>query len=525
MLKEKLINYLKESIKEDIEIEISTPENKNFGHYSTNVALRLAKTLKEDPFEVAKGVKSQITNFSTYLISSINETTVVQPGFINFWLKPEIFQQELKEILEQKSSYAKASADKGKINIEFISANPTGPLTIGNGRGAFLGDVLANILEFTGYKVAREYYINDAKVSNQIKELGKTALGQGESYKTPYIEEKIKKIKFLPKTESEAGYLLAQEVQKENKDFIEKDLKIKIDKWFSEEELYTTKATEKLLKELKTKKLIYEKEGAVWFKSSEFGDNEDRVLVRSTAEPTYFLSDLAYLLDKLVSRKFDQVINIWGADHHGYKPRLMAGLKASGLPNERLKIIITQFARLVNEGKEVKMSKRKGEYITLKDLIEEIGLDAARFFFLMHSPNTHMDFDLGLAKEKSMKNPVYYVQYAGVRAQAILRKSQAPKTKSQINLKLLDTKEDSDLMLVLAKFPEIIEEAAKSYNPQMIIRYAMDLAKEFHNFYEKERIVTDNKELTSARLALINAVLIIFKNTFSILGISLPEKM
>jgi len=533
MLKTKIIKHLKKTISAklllgsaEIEPEVFVPDNERFGHYSTNIALKLAKNLKKNPLEIAHQINSELKDSKIF-----SKIEVASPGFINFWLKPELLQKELKEILKKKKNYGQPKAKSSKlktVNIEFISANPTGQLTIGNGRGGFLGDALANLLEFSGFKVTREYYINDAKASNQIKELGKTALGKGETYKTSYLQKKIKLIKkeLQGKSESEAGYLLAQEVVKDIKNFITKKLKIKFDVWFSEESLYQKKAIDKLLEKLEKKGLIYKKEEAIWFKTAQFGDTEDRVLIRKTGEPTYFLSDLAYFLNKLEDRKFNKIINIWGADHHGYELRLRAALKALGIADDKFKAIITQMVRLVKEGKEIKMSKRKGEYFTLEELIKEIGLDATRFFFLMYSPGTHMDFDLGLAKKKSMKNPVYYVQYAAVRCQSIINKLQITNYKLQItNLNLLNTEEDLSLMQTLARLPEIVEEAVKNYNPQVIIRYSLDLAKKFHNFYEKEKVITENQKTTSARLILIKSTLIVFQNIFSILGISLPKKM
>ena len=551
MIRLRIENYLKKIIKEDAGIGIFPVEQEQFGHYSTNAAMKLAKIRGESPMqiagEIASNVRGQMSNV-------FNKIEIAPPGFINFWLKPEVFQSEIKEILKKKSSYAKTSKDKGKIQIEFVSANPTGQLTIGNGRGGFFGDVLANVLKFAGHKVVKEYYVNDAKASTQIKELGKTALGEGKTYLTKNLESQIAKIgaklknlktkKLKNDLYGEAGYLLAQEVQKDNKKFIEKDLKIKFDKWFSEESLYKSGAVEKLIRRLAEKNLTYEKDGALWFKSKNFGDSEDRVLVRKpvlngqAGEPTYFLPDLAYHLDKFRVRKFAQVIDIWGADHHGYEPRLRAGLKALGIfenGDGKFQVIIAQLARLIRGGEEVKMSKRKGEYVTLDDLIKEIGLDAARFFFLMNSPDTHMNFDLSLAKERSMKNPVYYIQYAAVRAQSILRKSDVRCRTSNVNFSLLNTKEDINLMRQLARFPEIIEEAADKYNPQILVRYSLDLARTFHNFYEKERIIParrnfnegggEEKGLMAARSALISATLEIFKNIFKLLGVSLPKKM
>ncbi|MEK7149710.1 MAG: arginine--tRNA ligase [Patescibacteria group bacterium] len=534
------------------EAEIFVPENENFGHYSTNVALRLAKERKANPMQMAQKITDNLRLTTDNIFEKIE---VAAPGFINFWIKPEVLQKELKEILNKKEKYGRLTLMSGvrqtqgkKIQIEFISANPTGPLTIGNGRGGFFGDALANVLKFNGYNVVKEYYINDAKNSTQIKELGKTGTGKGTTYLTKNLKSqisnlknKIKKLKSknILNLEGEVGHLLAKEIHKDNQKFIEKILKIKFDKWFFEQSLYDKSSVEKTLNEFKKKNLVYKKDGALWFKSSKFGDLEDRVLIRSAGEPTYFLPDLAYHWDKFKIRKFNKVIDIWGADHHGYIPRLKAGIKAFGIEPGKLTVIITQLARLVKGGKEFKISKRKGTYVTMEDLIKEIGLDAARFFFLMSAPDTHMNFDLDLAKEKSMKNPVYYVQYAAVRAQSILRKSKInPPVGGQmlkVDFNLLNTKEDLDLIRILARFPEIVQETALKYNPQALARYSIELAKQFHNFYEKERVIgpsfadatagREEKELAAARLVLVQAAIIIFKNIFSLLGISMPKKM
>ncbi|MEK7657710.1 MAG: arginine--tRNA ligase [Patescibacteria group bacterium] len=542
MIKSKIFDYLKKVIKEKIEIEVFVPENEQFGHYSSNVALKLATLARKNadlnaelrgknPMQIAEEIKTALS--SMIARDFFEKIEVATPGFINFWISEKVLQDELKEILKKKQNYGKSAVrgQMSKVQIEFISANPTGQLTIGNGRGGFFGDVLANILKFAGYKVVKEYYVNDAKASTQIKELGKTALGEGNIYKTKNLEliiknlgEKLKNITDYGK----AGNLLAREIQKDNKKFIEKGLKINFDKWFSEESLYKNGAVEKLLDELKRKNLVYEKGGALWMKTKDFGDNEDRVLVRASGEPTYFLPDMAYHLNKFKTRKFTQVIDIWGADHHGYEPRLRAGLKALSIfenGDGKFKVIITQLIRLIKEGKEVKMSKRNGEFITLDDLIKEVGLDATRFFFLMSSSDTHMNFDLSLAKERSMKNPVYYVQYAAVRCGGILRKSNVKYQKSRIKFDLLSTNEDLNLIRQLARFSEVIKEAANNYNPQILARYSLDLAKTFHNFYEKERIMGAEENLMAARLELIKATQVIFKNLFGLLGVSMPKKM
>ncbi|MBU6414719.1 arginine--tRNA ligase, partial [Patescibacteria group bacterium] len=465
---------------------------------------------------------------------------IASPGFINFSLTESALQKEFFEIVKQKEKYGSGAKKKGKIQVEFISANPTGALTIGNGRGAFLGDALANVLTTVGFLVTREYYVNNAKASTQIKELGKTGLGKGTTYLTPELKRVImqakKKINAFKKKnsknlEGEVGHLLAQEIQKENKKFTEKVLNIKFDRWFEEEELYKKGLVEKTRKQLSKNDLLYEKDGALWFRASKFGDSEDRVLVRSDNDPTYILPDLAYHWDKFAIRKFSSVIDIWGADHHGYVLRLKAGLKALGIAEEKLQVIITQLVRLVKDGVEVKMSKRAGTAILFFDLIREVGLDAARFFFLAHSPDAHMDFDMALAKERSLKNPVYYVQYAFVRCRSIIQKVKSQKSKVKIAnqnskvIKILNTTEEIALIKKLIQFPEVIEDTARDYQVHRLTRYAIELAGSFHNFYEKHRIITQDPAITEARLELVKATRIVLHSLLGLLGISAPKKM
>ncbi|MBI2591174.1 MAG: arginine--tRNA ligase [Candidatus Brennerbacteria bacterium] len=529
-----IIDLIKKSVKSDINFDVFAPENAVFGHYSTNVALRLAKIRKQPPLEIAEEIRVAVQAVAPQ--GFFEKIEIAAPGFINFWLSPQTLQNELKEILIKKERYGQSNVkgQMSKVLLEFLSANPTGPIHIGNGRGAFLGDALANILRFAGYAVKTEYYVNNARVSEQIKNLGKTAIGESDAY--PYVGELyFKKNQALKKrlgklSASEAGYALADHIQKLNSDFIKKKLKIKFNDFFEEESLFKSGEVEAGLKLLKKKKLTYEQDGALWFKAAGFGDSEDRVLVRSGGAPTYFLTDLAYHINKFLKRKFDKAINIWGADHHGYAPRLKFALKALAVKEERFEIIIAQFVRLVRGGKEVKMSKRKGDIETLEKLIDEVGLDAARFFFLAHTAGSHIDFDIKLARERSLKNPVYYVQYAYVRCLSILhkiknQKSKIKNTNQNLKLKLLNTPEDIKLIRELTRFPEIVEDISKNYQVHNLVRYALELSRNFHNFYEKERVITDNKDLSQSRLALANGVLIVLKNTLELLGISLLEKM
>ncbi|MEK7146819.1 MAG: arginine--tRNA ligase [Patescibacteria group bacterium] len=534
MILQNIIDLIKKNVNRGIEPEIFAPEQEKFGHYSTNAALKLAKAARGNPMITAGEIVDKISE--TAPRGFFEKIEIAPPGFINFWLSPKTLQNELKIILKQKQKYGSSNIKHLTSNIllEFLSANPTGPIHIGNGRGAFFGNALANILKFAGYKVKTEYYVNNARISEQIKNLGKTAVGESSDY--PYVQsfylnknQKLKK-QLSKLSSGEAGYELANHIQKLNRHFIEKKLQIKYDAFFNEESLFKSKEIESALKLLKNKKLTYEKDGALWFKAQNFGDSEDRVLVRSAREagragaPTYFLTDLAYHINKFFKRKFGKAIDIWGADHHGYAPRLKFALKALGVKEELFEIIITQFVRLSAGGKEVKMSKRKGDIETLEKLIDEVGLDAARFFFLAHSAGSHIDFDIKFAKERSLKNPVYYVQYAYVRCGSIIRKMGNGKWKTG-NLYLLKTREDLNLIRQLICFPKMIEDIAKNYQVHNLVRYALELSRAFHNFYEKERVIGASQDLAEARLALVKGVQIVLKNTLELLGISLPKRM
>ncbi len=540
MIKTKIAGYIKKAIKQNIRIDVFVPENENFGHYSTNVALRLVKARNYAEQTRNYADKTMSMTIAHEIIDSLNKIApkgffekieVAPPGFINFWLSEKVLQNELKEILKKKENYGAGKKKKEKIQLEFISANPTGPLTLANGRGGFFGDSLSNILEFCGYQVEREYYINDT--GNQILTLGKSILARASFlkledyfYKGGYIkkwtEKNLLAIKKYKDNSMKVGQLAAADFLKEIKKNI-KEAGIDFDRWTSEDKhIHRRSFIAKVMNIFKKKRLVYEKDGAIWLKTAKFGDDKDRVLITKDGFPTYFLADSGHYLETKI-RGFDVKINVFGPDHYGYVNRIQAAARIIGIKES--KIIVTQVLRLISKGKEVKMSKRKGEFVTFEDLIKEVGVDATRFFFLMYSPDTHMDFNLDLAKERSMKNPVYYLQYASVRIQGILTKTKNQNPKSKINFRLLNTTEDLKLMQILAKFPEVVAEAGGKYNPQILVRYSLELAKQFHNFYEKERIIGAEKDLVLARLGLIKATQIIFKNLFNLLGISMPKKM
>ncbi|MBU3925780.1 arginine--tRNA ligase, partial [Patescibacteria group bacterium] len=399
----------------------------------------------------------------------------------------------------------------------------------------FYGDVLANVLEFYGHKVTREFYINNAKSSKQIQSLGRTALsivkgGKGEEYKheqllkilkKPEVKKKLKKIK----NEKEAGFFIAKIIQKENEKFLKQKTKIKYDIFFEEEKVYSSGLLKKIIEKLKKSGATYEKDNALWLKASQEGDNEDRVLIRNTGEPTYVLPDIGYHWDRLVRRKNDLAINIFGADHFGYGPRLKGALKAINIDPKKVKIFTAQMARLIKDGKEFKMSKRKGDFVTLEQLIDEVGLDAVRYFFLMKSLDTHMDFDLGLAKEQSAKNPVYYIQYAGARMSSILAKS--PPQKGEARSILLSGKilisSVKNLILKLIQFSEVVEDTVNDYQVQRLTKYAYELASEFSQFYRDVKVIGSENEKELIPLVFLSRQ--ILKQTLDLMGISAPEKM
>ncbi|MBI2056589.1 MAG: arginine--tRNA ligase [Candidatus Sungbacteria bacterium] len=512
------------------DFSLEAPENPEHGDYAANIALLLAKKLGKNPLEVADALAADLKN-------SQWAASVAGPGFLNFKISPMFLEKEFKEILKRKEKYGSAPAKSKKIQVEFISANPTGPLTLANGRGGFLGDALANIFLRAGYKTEREYYVNDA--GNQIVTLGKSLLAvagvipeEEQFYKGEYIKtwaaghaSIIKKFKNNPES---LGKAAAEDFLKNIKKVIEKKSGIRFDRYTSEDRDIHKKGFAKKAFELFQKKgLMYEKEGAQWLKTTDFGDDKDRVLMTSEGYPTYFLADAGHYLETKL-RKFDAKINIVGPDHYGYVKRIQAAAEIIGL--EESEVIVTQAIRLMHGTEEVKMSKRKGEFVEFEELVDEVGHDTARYFFLEKSPHTHIDFDLNLARERSTKNPVYYIQYAYVRAQSILKKAESSRPKSKRagakkTLELLQTVEERALVKKLIQFPEIIEDTAKDFAVHRVTRYLLLLARAFHNFYEKNRVITADADLTRARIELDKAVVIVLGIALDVLGVSKPKKM
>ena len=501
------------------EFSVEHPEEKIYGDYATNAAMLIGKVGKKNPMEFADLIAESLGQLADEPL--FEKIEVVKPGFINFFISKKYLQKQVEEILRQGEKFGELGIGEGqRVNVEFISANPTGPLTLGNGRGGFCGDVLSNILGKTGYKVAREYYVNDA--GEQIRKLGHSILGDKEAvYKGDYISELQERLKEkdIAKLSKEAADLILKEkimpaVGK---------MEIGFDEWFYESQLYKTGEVEDILSYLKSKKLTYEEEGALWFNSKKLGDDKDRVLVKADGEKTYFLSDIAYLKNKF-ERGFQKLIFFWGADHYGYINRMKAAAEALGYKKEQLDIIIMQLVSIMQSGEKLRMSKREGVYRTIEELIDNLGIDIVRFFFLMRSPTTHLVFNLDLAKEQSEKNPVYYIQYAHARICSILRKIESVKSK-KINEEMLEHPSELRLIKELIRLLEIIEDTAKDYQVQRIPQYALDIATSFHQFYRDCQVISEKEGLNKNRLNLISATKIVLKNTLNLMGISAPEKM
>lgn len=528
MLKETIEKYIFEAAGVTGDVVFQEMDMAKFGHYTTNVALRLSKEQKKNPLELAEIIKEKLLKKQSTFFSKIE---VVRPGFLNLWVHDSIFHDELLTVFKLKEKYGASKTIKEKIQIEFISANPTGPLTLANGRGGFLGDAIANVLTFSGAEVEREYYVNDT--GRQVLTLGKSLIAsQGHItdeetfYKGAYIKEwgDVHADFILQNKESpeKVGRTAAQDFLQMIQDVIQKKSGIHFDKFTSEEkDIHDKKLTDKVFAILQRAGFVYEKEGATWFKTTEFGDDKDRVLITSDGNPTYLLADAGHYLETK-NRGFDRKINILGPDHYGYVARIQAVAKALGL--KKSEVLITQAVRLMRNGEEVKMSKRKGEFIMFQDLIEEVGPDVARFFFLTVSPQTHMDFDLEIAKEHSTKNPVFYVQYAFVRAKSIVEKA-GGFTKAPKKFINLTSNEDITLLRRISEFSEVVAETAKDLGVHRLTRYAIEFARAFHNFYEHERVQGEKQSILEERLALVRATEITLSNLFRLLGISEPEKM
>ena len=524
---------------------IEKPADKKNGDFSSNIAMAGARAFHGAPRMIAEAIVKNFSLDGGY----IDRCEIAGPGFINFYLSDKYYSDVLKDIVASGDSYGRSNYGEGKrILVEFVSANPTGPMHIGNARGGAIGDCLASVLDATGYDVQREFYVNDA--GNQIEKFAT-------SLEVRYLQECGKDVE-LPEDAyhgeditvharnffNEVGNKYAECDSQERRDALvayalpkniaglEADLgkyRIKYDKWFRESTLHKDGSVQKVIEALKEKGVTYEQDGALWFKASEFGNDKDIVLIRANGIPTYIVPDIAYHYNKLVTRGYDKAIDVLGADHHGYIPRMKAALTALGLDADRLDIVIMQMVRLVRNGETIKLSKRSGKAITLNTLLEEIPIDAARFFFNLREPNSHFDFDLELAAKQSSENPVYYVQYAHARICSIIKKAAEEGievvTPSAEALNRLNSDEERDLISHLAGLTDEIIGAAKNYDPAKITHYVIDLATLFHKFYNAHRVVSEDKELTEARLFLCTAVKNTIKNILVMLKVDVPEAM
>lgn len=553
-------------------VNIQDNKDKEHGDLASNIALVLSKPLKKNPKEIANEIIEQFS-----LDANIIKVEVAGPGFINFFLSKSSHGEVLKKISSEKKNYGKVQPINKKVLIEYVSSNPTGPLHIGHGRGAVFGSVLSKLLKEAGFEVDEEYYVNDfgrqmniLSVSLWIR-YAQLFDSQVKMLKNGYqgeylidIAKKLKKIKSdefyiankniskLINSDQEEDEVFTDHVieifkSQLSKDFnflrdfaleeiidlIKRDLLdfgVNHNKWFSESSLYqndkeTESRVEKAIQGLKSNGFVYEKDNAIWFKSSDFGDDKDRVLKRGNGDYTYFASDVAYHLDKY-DRGYDRVINIWGSDHHGYIPRVKAAMEANNRDKDKLEVVFIQFANLIREGKKITMSTRSGEFITLKELIEEVSTEAARFFYINRKADQHLDFDLDLAKEQSKDNPLYYIQYAHARICSVLRKSKAKDSElDNSDLALLDSDREVEIQKMLQQYPTLIEKAALSSEPHLICYYLKDLASSFHSYYNSEKFLVEDEMLMNSRLFLLSGVKQVIHNGLSILGINAPQEM
>lgn len=571
----KQAGILDDSIQPNVQIEHA--RDKQHGDYACNIAMMLAKQAKRKPRDLAEEI---IKHLPASVL--VDKTEIAGPGFINFYMSTNAFHSVVTDVLDQKQSFGRSDIGQGKpIQVEFVSANPTGPLHVGHGRGAAYGATVSNLLEAAGYNVHREYYVNDAGrqmdilgTSVWLRYLdlcGETIVFPKNGYQGDYIWDFAANLhrengdKFrhpvdkvfegVPADEGEDGgdkeahidgliknarSLLGEAnyntVFEEGLNRILEDIRqdleefgVTYDDWFPERKLFTNGSVDTAIKRLQDADHAYEKNGAIWFRSSEFGDEKDRVLVRDNGIKTYFASDIAYHMNKL-ERGYDRVIDVWGADHHGYVPRIKAALKAMGDDPDKLDVLLVQFAVLYRNGEKVQMSTRSGEFVTLRELRGEVGNDAARFFYVMHKCEQHMDFDLDLAKSRSNDNPVYYVQYAHARICSVWRQMEEKgftfdESAGRNALDKLIEQHEQDLMNSLSRYPEIVEAAAISHEPHQIAYYLRDLANHLHTYYNAHQFLVDDADVRNARLVLISAVRQTLKNGLELLGVSAPESM
>jgi len=531
----------------DFEFEIEIPKNIKFGDYSTNAALILANKIKTKPRDLAEKLIEILNNDENLLFKKME---IAGPGFINFHLNEAVFINSLIEIESKGEKWGSSDAGAGqKILIEFVSANPTGYLHFGHARNAAVGDSLSRILKYSGYEVTKEFYINDA--GRQMDLLGVSVLVRykqlfdidldipEDGYRAEYIiniaeELKSQKNDALLKLDEDEAQGICKEfaynilLNEIKKDLLDAD--VEFDRWYSEKEnIHSTKDGINVLEQVKEllngKNSIFENEDALWFKATDYGDSQDWVLIKSDGLPTYFYADIAYHNEK-IKRGYNRLINIWGADHHSHVARLKSAIKALNNDDKIIEVLLIQFVRLIKDGKEVAMSKRSGSFVTLREVMKEVGRDVTRYFLLMRSTDSHLDFDMDLAKEQSSENPVYYIQYAHARIESVLTKAgESGISPSPDFIKSLKLQEEMQVVKKLLQFPEIVDQSASALSPHRIAFYLQDLASEFHVYYNRNKILTEDNELTTARLYLISCIQTVLRNGLSLLGISAPRRM
>ena len=536
---------VEQELPEGFMVRLERPRQAGHGDWATNIAMQLAKPFGMRPRELADKLIDKVP-----LGEIVEKAEVAGPGFINFTLASNWITEAIKSTIAQNVNYGRVNSGEGRrIQVEFVSANPTGPLHMGHGRGAAVGDITASILDFAGWDVEREYYINDAGL--QMELLGKSAqsryfeaLGRGDEAPMPedgyhgeymtdiarsfvdkYGEEPAKKpleetVEFFS---VETGKIVTEMIRKDLEEF-----GVTFDVWFSEKSLYDNGQVEPAMEELKKRDYAYEEEGALWFRSTLFGDDKDRVLIRTNGVPTYFTSDVAYLKNKY-DRNFEKLIYVWGADHHGYVPRLKSVNKAFGHPDDAVDVLLIQMVNLLRDGKPVQMSKRAGTIITLREIMDEVGVDATRFFFVMRRCDSTLDFDLELAKKATSENPVFYVQYAHARICSIYRELEERGVTlpgiEEFDVSLITDQSEINLAKAISRLPEEVAKSADEFAPHRIAYYATELAEAFHSFYNSQRILGVDEPVMKTRILLMEAAKITLKNVLGLLGVSAPEKM
>ncbi len=528
---------------ENVDIELDIPREEKFGDLATPVAMGLSKVLRRPPRKIAEEIVNAIAEKEVF-----DRIDIAGPGFINFFFSKRFLSSSLKALLAERTGFIRKDVGRGRrVQIEFVSANPTGPLHLGHGRGAAVGAALSNLLEAGGYSVEREYYINDA--GRQVRLLGLSVFARyqqllgieypfpGDGYRGAYVEGIARQIidahgtRYSETSFQEAAEFFVDFSYREMLKEIEKDLRdfgIVFTTWQSERELYARNEVEKAIDDLRHREHLYEKDGALWFGASRFGDDKDRVIVKSDGEFTYFASDIAYHRKK-IEQGFDEIVDIWGADHHGYISRLRAVIEALGYPPEHLRVLLVQMVTLLRGGKPVQMSKRAGEFVTLREVMDEVGSDTTKFIFLTRRSDSHLEFDLEVAKEQSAENPVFYVQYANARIHSIFTHARERGIDAEdvdgADLDLLSAPEELRMVKKLLAYPVTFEGAVISHEPHRITFYLQELTGLFHPYYNKYRVVTEDVKLTRARLALCEAIRIVLNDGLQILGLSAPHKM